>query len=135
VLSLISSSLRRFSFYLRKLWLDEKEFYGLVIGVFFGFLPIHGIQMATAAAVAKFFRKSPVAAIVGTHVTNWWTTIPILFINYKIGNFVLQTLNIKITQSVVLCTTATFIGGLLLGILSSCLLIIVRNATVNHATI
>jgi len=113
--------------YIKILWADEREFYGLVIGVFFGFLPIHGIQMATAAAVAKFAKKSPIAAVIGTHVTNWWTTIPILFLNYKIGKFIISHFFIKSIPQTVFIPLSTFTGGIILGTFSSCLLILLRN--------
>ena len=124
--------IRKLAKYLENIWQSEKEFYGLVIGVFFGFLPIHGIQMATAAAVAKFFKKNPIAAIIGTHVTNWWTTIPILYMNHEIGRKVISNiLNIEAHYSLSFILY-TFTGGLIMGVISSLFLIISRYILISN---
>ncbi|WP_457677536.1 DUF2062 domain-containing protein [Thermovibrio sp.] len=58
---------------------------GLALGVFIGFLPIIGFQVIVAVSLALLARASKVAAAIGTHVTNPWTTIPILIIDYYVG--------------------------------------------------
>ena len=63
---------------------------GLALGVFIGFLPIIGFQVITAVTIALFTRANKVAAAVGTHVTNPWTTIPILILDYYVGCFILR---------------------------------------------
>ena len=82
-----------FQFYLKKLTelreSPDKTARGLALGVFIGFLPIIGFQVITAITIALFTRASKVAAAVGTHVTNPWTTIPILILDYYVGCFVL----------------------------------------------
>ncbi|ADU97678.1 Protein of unknown function DUF2062 [Thermovibrio ammonificans HB-1] len=80
-------------FYLNKL-LELKErsdetAKGLALGVFIGFLPIIGFQVIVAVTIATLTRASKVAAAVGTHVTNPWTTIPILIFDYYVGCFVM----------------------------------------------
>jgi len=58
---------------------------GLALGVFIGFLPINGFQVLVAVTIATLTRVSKVAAAIGTHVTNPWTTIPILILDYYVG--------------------------------------------------
>jgi len=118
--------------YFKNIWQNEKKFYGLVIGVFFGFLPIHGIQMATAAAVAKILKKSPFTAVIGTHVTNWWTTIPILYMNHEIGQKVVVGIFHGEIHNSLSFILYTFIGGLILGIISSFFLIGLRYILVSN---
>ena len=63
----------------------DKTARGLAVGVFIGFLPIIGFQVITAVTIALFTRANKVAAAVGTHVTNPWTTIPILILDYYLS--------------------------------------------------
>ena len=62
---------------------------GLALGVFIGFLPINGFQVLVAVTIAAVTRVSKIAAAIGTHVTNPWTTIPILILDYYVGCFLL----------------------------------------------
>jgi len=82
-----------FRFYLQKLTelheSPDRTARGLALGVFIGFLPIIGFQVIVAVTIALLTRASKVAAAVGTHVTNPWTTIPILILDYYVGCFVL----------------------------------------------
>ncbi len=63
---------------------------GLALGVFIGFLPVNGFQVIIAVTIAALTRVSKIAAAIGTHVTNPWTTIPILIIDYYVGCFLLR---------------------------------------------
>ncbi|WP_456455606.1 DUF2062 domain-containing protein [Thermovibrio sp.] len=78
-----------FRFYLKKLLelkdRPEETARGLALGVFIGFLPINGFQVLVAVTIAALTRVSKVAAAIGTHVTNPWTTIPILILDYYVG--------------------------------------------------
>ncbi len=76
-------------FYLKKL-LELRErpdetAKGLALGVFIGFLPVNGFQVIIAVTIAALARVSKVAAAIGTHVTNPWTTIPVLVLDYYVG--------------------------------------------------
>jgi uncharacterized protein (DUF2062 family) len=62
---------------------------GFALGVFIGFLPINGFQVLIAVTIAALTRVSKMAAAIGTHVTNPWTTIPVLIIDYYVGCFLL----------------------------------------------
>jgi uncharacterized protein (DUF2062 family) len=102
---------------------------GLAIGVFVGFLPINGFQIITAVTIAGITRVSRVAAVIGTHVTNPWTTIPVLVIDYYIGCAILgkkACLPHVNAQSIHSVTTAgmdlllpAFVGGTILGVVFS----------------
>lgn len=58
---------------------------GLALGIFIGFLPIMGIQMAVVLPFAILFRGNKTAAIGGVWVSNPVTFIPIYYMNYKVG--------------------------------------------------
>jgi uncharacterized protein (DUF2062 family) len=58
---------------------------GLALGIFIGFVPIMGIQMAVVLPFAFLFGGNKTAAISGVWITNPITVIPIYYINYKVG--------------------------------------------------
>jgi uncharacterized protein (DUF2062 family) len=102
---------------------------GLALGIFVGFLPINGFQVITAVTIAGIARVSRVAAAVGTHVTNPWTTIPILLVDYYVGCAILgrkvclpqvnaQSLHSVATAGMDLLLP-TFVGGAVLGLVFS----------------
>ncbi len=59
---------------------------GAAIGFFIGMLPIMGIQMVVAAAVAAVFRVSKLAAILPVWISNPVTFIPLYGFNYWLGH-------------------------------------------------
>ena len=99
---------------------------GLGIGVFVGFLPINGIQMLTAMAIASITKASKIAAAIGTHITNPWTTIPILIADYYVGCLVLHRkpcltcINFRSVHGFLSYSISIivpmFVGGVILGI-------------------
>ena len=58
---------------------------GLALGIFIGFIPIMGIQMAVVLPFAVLFRGNKTAAIGGVWITNPVTVIPIYYMDYKVG--------------------------------------------------
>ena len=58
---------------------------GLALGIFIGFLPIMGIQMAAVLPFAILFRGNKTAAIGGVWISNPLTFIPIYYMNYQVG--------------------------------------------------
>lgn len=60
--------------------------FGAAIGFFIGMLPIMGIQMLVAAAIAAIFRVSKLAAILPVWISNPLTFIPLYGFNYWVGN-------------------------------------------------
>ena len=59
---------------------------GAAIGFFVGMLPIMGIQMVVAAAIAVIFRVSKIAAIIPVWISNPFTFIPLYGFNYWLGH-------------------------------------------------
>ena len=104
---------------------------GLALGVFIGFLPINGFQVLIAVTIAALTRVSKVAAAIGTHVTNPWTTIPVLIVDYYVGCFLLGrkicTPHVDFTSVSSLISSGkeiifpTFVGGIFLGAIFSVL--------------
>jgi uncharacterized protein (DUF2062 family) len=122
-------------FYLKKLLelrdKPEETARGLALGVFIGFLPINGFQVLVAITIAALTRVSKIAAAIGTHVTNPWTTIPILIIDYYVGCLILGRktcllcFNFKDISSFLSygfsLIVPMFIGGIVLGTIFSVL--------------
>jgi len=104
---------------------------GLALGVFIGFLPINGFQVVTAVTIAALTRVSKVAAAIGTHVTNPWTTVPVLILDYYVGCLVLgkkaclPRIDLSSLSSLFVSgkeiIVPTFVGGIILGALFSVL--------------
>ncbi len=124
-----------FRFYIKKL-LELKDrpdetAKGLALGVFVGFLPVNGFQVLIAVTIAAITRVSKVAAAIGTHVTNPWTTIPVLIADYYVGCFLLRKsphlprVNLSSLASILSAGKAIiipmFVGGAFLGAIFSIL--------------
>jgi len=61
---------------------------GLALGIFIGFLPIMGIQMAVVLVFSIPFRKAnKIAAVAGVWISNPLTVIPLYAFIYWIGTF------------------------------------------------
>ena len=58
---------------------------GFSIGVFVGFLPLIGLQMALAAILAAFFKANPAIAMIPVWITNPLTMMPIFLFTYRVG--------------------------------------------------
>ncbi len=58
---------------------------GTAIGMFLGLTPTVGIQMILVMFVGLFLRFNRKAALITVYISNPLTTIPIYWINYKVG--------------------------------------------------
>ncbi len=58
---------------------------GMALGIFVGFLPIMGIQMAVVLPFALLFRGNKFAAMAGVWVSNPITVLPIYYMIYVVG--------------------------------------------------
>lgn len=58
---------------------------GLAMGIFVGFLPIMGIQMAVVTLVALIVRGNLKAALAGVWISNPITFVPLYWANYLFG--------------------------------------------------
>ena len=63
----------------------ERVARGLALGIFVGFLPIMGIQMAVVSIIALPLRGNLKAAIAGVWISNPITFIPLYYANYRFG--------------------------------------------------
>jgi uncharacterized protein len=58
---------------------------GLALGIFIGFLPIMGIQMAVVTLLALIIRGNLKAALAGVWISNPITFVPLYWANYLFG--------------------------------------------------
>ncbi len=62
---------------------------GLAAGVFTGCLPFFGLQIVLGVALAATIRGNRILAAAGTWISNPLTTLPICWINYQLGAFLI----------------------------------------------
>ncbi len=62
---------------------------GMAVGVFAGCFPFFGFQSILGIVLATLIRGSKLSAIAGTWISNPLTYIPIFFLNYKVGQWLL----------------------------------------------
>ncbi|NJK39080.1 MAG: DUF2062 domain-containing protein [Oscillatoriales cyanobacterium RM1_1_9] len=62
---------------------------GLALGVFAGWFPFFGLQIAFGIGLASLFRGHPLLAAAGTWVSNPLTYVPIYLFNYQVGLWLL----------------------------------------------
>tara|TARA_B100000700_G_scaffold304328_1_gene376871 strand:+ start:855 stop:1310 length:456 start_codon:yes stop_codon:yes gene_type:complete len=80
-------------------WLWEQEgspsqrAVGFGLGVFSGCFPFFGFQTFIGIILAKIFKVNSVLAAVGTWISNPFTYVPLYFLNYRVGSFLLKTDN------------------------------------------
>ena len=63
---------------------------GTAAGVFSGCFPFFGFQTLLGIFLAKIIRGNLALAAIGTWISNPFTYIPLYFLNYKIGSFLLH---------------------------------------------
>ncbi|MGL5081801.1 MAG: DUF2062 domain-containing protein [Microcoleaceae cyanobacterium] len=62
---------------------------GLAVGVFAGWFPFFGLQIAFGVTLAIIVRGDKLLAAAGTWVSNPLTSIPIYFLSYRFGQWLL----------------------------------------------
>ncbi len=62
---------------------------GMAVGVFASCFPFFGLQSVMGIVLAALVRGSKMSAIAGTWVSNPLTYVPILFLNFKVGQLLL----------------------------------------------
>jgi len=63
---------------------------GTAAGVFSGCFPFFGFQTILGIFLARIIKGNLVLAAIGTWISNPFTYIPLYFLNYKIGSFLLN---------------------------------------------
>lgn len=71
----------------KRLWKPDRHRFagGMAIGLFVGLLPTYWVQIIVAVFIAYLVRVNVTASVLGTLITNPFTTLPILGLQYKIG--------------------------------------------------
>ena len=62
---------------------------GLAVGVFSGCFPFFGFQTFLGIILAYFLKVNHLLEVAGTWISNPITYIPLFWINYKVGSFML----------------------------------------------
>ena len=62
---------------------------GIAVGVFAGCFPFFGFQSIIGIVLATLVRGSRISAIAGTWISNPLTYLPIFFLNFKVGQWLL----------------------------------------------
>jgi hypothetical protein len=77
-----------------QLWIPNAESaaLGMALGTFVGFLPLPGLQAFFAILFCYLFRANIAAAVLGTLLTNPFTTVPIMAGQYKLGLWLLPAM-------------------------------------------
>ena len=63
---------------------------GMALGVFSGCFPFFGFQTLLGVMLASLFRGNRLLAATGTWISNPFTYLPLYWLNYKIGFFLLR---------------------------------------------
>jgi len=93
----------------------------IILGSILAFLPIVGVQLIVALALAIIIKANlPILAAL-QFISNPITLVPIYFANYQVGTFTLKTLGITAQTGdgpwgALLSMNATMLGGLILGL-------------------
>ncbi len=84
---------RRLQQWLAWLWEQEgtpgQRARGIAAGIFSGCFPLFGLQTLLGITIAKIIRGNYLLAAAGTWVSNPATYLPLYWLNYQIGSFVL----------------------------------------------
>ena len=92
--------IRKFIFWV---WGQEGSPYkracGLGLGVFSACLPFFGLQTLIGIFLAKIFNANSLLAALGTWISNPITYLPLYWLNYRIGSFLLDEANTSVDFS------------------------------------
>jgi uncharacterized protein (DUF2062 family) len=58
---------------------------GLAAGIFTGCLPFFGLQIVMGVGLASLVRGNPLLAAAGTWISNPFTSLPLYWLNYRLG--------------------------------------------------
>jgi uncharacterized protein (DUF2062 family) len=83
-----------------QLWVPNMESAarGMALGTFIGFLPVPGLQMFFAVLLCYILRANIAAAVLGTFLTNPFTTPAIIWAQYKFGQWLLPAMQYVATD-------------------------------------
>jgi len=71
----------------KRLWKPTRDTFawGMALGLFVGLMPTYWVQILIAVVFAYLFKVNLTATVLGTLVTNPFTTLPIVGLQYKVG--------------------------------------------------
>lgn len=71
----------------KRLWKPTRDTFawGMALGLFVGLMPTYWVQLVIAVVLAYVLKVNLTAAVLGTLITNPFTTPPIVLMQYKIG--------------------------------------------------
>jgi uncharacterized protein len=71
----------------KRLWKPTRDTFawGMALGLFVGLMPTYWVQIVIAVVLAYLLKVNLTAAVLGTLITNPFTTPPIVLMQYKIG--------------------------------------------------
>ena len=76
------------------LWNQEGSPYqralGLGVGIFSGCFPFFGFQTLIGIFLAKIYKVNTLLAALGTWISNPFTYVPLYWLNYRVGSFLLN---------------------------------------------
>ncbi|MDB5048609.1 MAG: hypothetical protein JWO30_1680 [Fibrobacteres bacterium] len=75
----------------KRLWKPDRKTFaaGMAIGLFVGLMPTYWVQIFLAVLLVYLFRVNISAAVLGTLVTNPFTTVPIVGLQIKVGTWLI----------------------------------------------
>ncbi len=94
---------------------------GVAVGAFAGMFPIFGFQIICGISLAAILRGSKLAAAAATWISNPFTYVPLLALNFHVGQWLLGTTQLSFSQLEVLSWTqlwdlgSAFMATLFLG--------------------
>jgi uncharacterized protein (DUF2062 family) len=77
-----------------RLWIPtvDSAALGMALGTFVGFMPLPGLQMFFAVLLCYIFRANIAVAVLGTFLTNPFTTPAIVWAQYSLGRWLLPAM-------------------------------------------
>ena len=63
---------------------------GFGVGIFSGCFPFFGLQTLMGVFLAKILKGNSILAAFGTWISNPFTYVPLYYLNYKLGSFILN---------------------------------------------
>lgn len=84
---------------------------GATVGVFWGFFPFFGLQMVLAVMTATLVRGNRLVAMATTWVSNPFTYVPIYAFNFHIGQILLRSQDIDLTDVDWTSSELFYLGG------------------------
>jgi len=81
----------------KRLWKPERKTLaiGMAVGIFVGLMPTYWVQIFIAVLIAFVFKVNITASVLGTAITNPFTTLPIVGLQYKVGVWLMGPTNPK----------------------------------------